>query len=138
MFPSVKRVSKTPRSLGTVRIQCCALRHQNLAGGVSESNESSFDALLGQGVECYIDDIVIYSGQECLELLNKVMRICIGNGFFLKLAKRKCGIKPQPGKVEALSSRFAKRLQAVEVAFMFTLVPPKVRARVLRQDAALT
>ncbi|EZG45899.1 hypothetical protein GNI_136390 [Gregarina niphandrodes] len=67
-------------------------------------NQAS-DALLGQGVECYIDDMV--------------MRVCIDNGFFMKLAKYewlrkeipllghavgKCGIKLQSGKVEVLST----------------------------------
>ncbi|EZG69125.1 putative Pol polyprotein [Gregarina niphandrodes] len=93
MFPSAKRVINTPTAFctpwGLFEINGVPFGIKNGPGEYQRAMNQVFGALLGQGVECYIDDTVIYadSPQECLELLNEVIRICIGDGFFLKLAK---------------------------------------------------
>ena len=92
---------------------------KNSPGEYPRAMDAAFSIILGDGVFCYVDDILIYANamDKSLSKLNDVLEICVKQGVYLKLSKSELakhevrllghmvdtnGIRPDPSKVTAI------------------------------------
>ena len=104
---------------GTFEFNVIPFGIKNSPGEFQRAMDQAFTGMIGDHMNCYIDDIVIWGNtfDEVLVLLEKVLQRCCESGLFLKLSKSELfrsevkllghvvglkGIKPQESKVEAL------------------------------------
>ena len=62
---------------------------KNSPAAFQRAMDTVFGDLFGQGILCYVDDIVIYANTipRLLELLEEVLKRCLRSGFYLKFVK---------------------------------------------------
>ena len=92
---------------------------KNSPGEYQRAMDAAFSGILGDGVFCYVDDIVIYANilDDLIKKFRNVLEICETHGFYLKLSKSELakhevrllghmvgtnGIRPDPSKVAAI------------------------------------
>lgn len=106
---------------GTYEFNVLPFGIKNSPGEFQRVIDNIFGDMYGQGVLCYVDDIVIYANdlEQLLFLLEEVLRRCQQSGLYLKLEKSEVvkqnvallghrvgvdGVRPSPEKVKAVKT----------------------------------